>query len=334
MTRKNGYSSLVTLVSLLLSVAVLLSACGKVGDAATTVSPTEQNPAESVSETETEEVMTTEEITAAPTEESPESVIASLNLKPENVLQIENPEDKVNYLSSLVLSLVEIPPELGDECYVKFSHGIFELGTAPDGIGKYYEMFAPAYFLKDNSYDSYYVREEGHFTFRELQNSEQETEYLYNAHGGWVRNDLFERKDKTADEIRNIKYSTLFTISGDLSQEILPAGESNKNAKYYLFDNNAMLIVGLLHTKLTGECYGRITADVYMMDRGDRNVSAGFWVCFEGMDPIRIPEIASMTYELTEAPEPVVGANFEEEKENALCKFSFDLMIEPPQSEE
>lgn len=331
MKRKNGYRNLVTLVSLLLSAAVLLSACGRVGDAATTVSPTEQNPAESVSETETEEVMTTEEITAAPTEESLESVIASLNLKPENVLQIENPKDKVNYLSSLVLSLVEIPPELGDECYIKLSPAVFERSGSDDGVGKNYEMFAVANYIKENSC---YRNKQSYFTFNELQNSEQETEYLYNAHGGWVHFELLEEKDKTADEIRKMKNSELFTISGNLSQEILPAGEENENAKYYLFYEKAMLIVGLLHTKLTGECYGRITADVYIMDKIDKNVSAGFWVCFEGMDPIRIPETAPMTYELTEAPEPVVGANFEEEKENALCKFSFDLMIEQPQSEE
>ena len=269
------------------------------------------------------------------TEYERQTALAAPNAASENILSIERPEDRMTYLRSLLMGLLEIPEQLGDSCYVKIIAGCDEnqpyshIETVDGGTRYNCEAFGTAYYIKNNIY---YERSSAYITWNELLNSEQEIQYLYNARSRWVNNELFGEKLLNEEELNELytkKNEQLMTISGTLSQELYPLGQK-LGYKYPLWDDN-ILEAGLWYTKLTGECFGNIVGDIYVVEPSEKTSSGSYWICFEGMEPIKIPRINAMTYQLTEAPATVEGADFEKEKENVLFRLSFDLLVEPAQ---
>ena len=291
---------------------ILLTGCGKAP-----VSPTEN--------TVTTEVTDTTE--ATPEETQPE--LAAPDAMPENVFSIEDPEDKRRSLQFLVMDLLEIPDQLGDSCYVKLSAGADKSRPhasrkAVSGGTQYgYEGLGTGYYVKDNVC---YGQSAMHLTWNELADVNGEVKYLYNAFSRWKHENFYEVKTLTPEELYVQEGGDWVTISGTLNHEVYPAGEnyaSNLSAKRHLWEGK-MMQVGLWYEKLSGECYGSISGDVYVMDSSD-----GYWICFDGMKPVKIPYVKQATvYEFTEPIVAVEGADFEKEKENALYRLSFDLLVE------
>ena len=314
-------------IACILIVMVILTGCSKISQ-----QPTDSQPiVESASETESILVSDAPPTTEAQEETQP--MLAAPNAKPENILDVEQPEDRITYLRSLLMELLCVPDQLGDSCYIKLGSTLVQVLSTEKiegGTIHEYEALTTAYYVKDN--DVVYRNKMSMQTWNEVLNDRQEIKYLYNPYGSWVRFELFE-DEKTLKEIYEKKNSSFPTISGTLSQEVYSAGQeyvANMALKQHMW-NNKMLTVGLWYTKLTGECYGEIAGDIYVVEPNETKSSGRYWICFDGMEPIKIPRIEGTTFHLTEAPPAVEGADFAKEKERALFRLSFDLLVEPPE---
>ena len=311
-------------ILLLMVIAILFTGCGK-----TIISPanTQINGNSATISEYTETANADKNIS-----EETHPVLSEPDANPENVFSIESPENKRLCLQFLMMDFLEIPDQLEDSCYVKLSisanksnpYVIKEVITG--GVRYEYEGFGTAYYVKDNVC---YGQSVMYMTWNELADANEEVKYLYNARSSWKYENFYEVKTLTPEELYEQDGGEWATISGTLSHEIYPAGEkytSNLPGKRLLWDDK-MMQVGLWYEKLTGACYGNVSGDIYAMDSSD-----GYWICFNGMEPVKIPYVEQTTaYEFIEPIAAVEGANFEIEKENALYRLSFDLLLDPVQ---
>lgn len=319
-------------IACILIVMVILTGCSKISQ-----QPTDSQPiVESASETESILVSDAPPTTEAPEEAQP--TLAAPNAKPENILSLEQPDARMTYLRSLMMKGLSIPKQLGDSCYIKLDIGIVDEPylhkEVVDGGMRYdYEAFGSAHYIKDNIY---YKQTTAYITWRELVDSEQELQFFYNAHFGWAQYNFSEGKLLSQEELNELytmnMSSDLPTISGTLSQELYPLGQEAGIETPSWGDR--MLEAGLWYTKLTGQCYGSICGDIYVMEPNEMHSAGSYWICFDGMEPIKIPRIEATTYQLMEAPPAVEGADFAKEKESALYRLSFDLLVEPAEDAE
>ena len=263
-------------------------------------------------------VTTTEAAESHPAEETKDTPI-----------MLENNEAMITYLRSLIMNLINVPDELGDSCTIKilFPNKIEDLGSN-DGVGTMQKIYPNVYYLKDNMY----YRKGGHLTWNAMLGKEKTI--LYYPDSSWVLDSLYDEKELSEHDLKTFyraKSLYYFQLSGSLSHEIYPSGyeimKDNMHNQQLLGEK--MAAAGLWYTKLTGECFGNICGDIYVTEISDSGEN--YWICFDGMEPLKVSP-TNLTYRLTEAPETVDG-DFLKEKENALYKLSFDLLVDPPESE-
>ena len=232
---------------------------------------------------------------------------------PEGAIIIDDDEQKMMYFRNWYLSYFEIPDELGDSCYISVSVPWLE--------GKYGKRSASVrlYYQKE---DTYY-RSYGELGWDEgvSLDLERRTVYLHDVkHNAAPYN--FEQID-LIPENNDGQTTDYLQISGNLSQEIYPAGQ-NMFGSNELWAN-ILEAVGFWHGKQTGELFGDIKGEVYIMNAESREC----WICLEGMEPVRILHTNTSWYRMKEAYAPIEGVEFtNEEKSGALARLSFDLKVE------
>lgn len=231
---------------------------------------------------------------------------------PEGAIIIDDDEQKMMYFRNWYLSYFEIPDELGDSCYISVSVPWLE--------GKYGKRSASVrlYYQKE---DTYY-RSYGELGWDEgvSLDLERRTVYLHDVkHNAAPYN--FEQID-SMPENNDGQTTDHLQISGNLSQEIYPAGQEVFKSRLWA---NVLEAVGFWHGKQTGELFGDIKGEVYIMNAESREC----WICLEGMEPVKIFYTNTSWYRMKEAYAPIEGVEFtNEEKSGALARLSFDLKVE------
>ena len=278
----------------------------------------------------TAEVFSKEEAAETEIRETADTTDAPQNGETKDTpIMLENKEAIITYLRSLIMNLVSVPDELGDSCYIKLliPNEIGDFGSN-DGVGTTQHLYPNGYYLKDNIY----YRNGGQLTWNAI--SGKEKTILYQPDSNWVMGSLYGERELNEHDLKTFyraKSRYYFQISGSLSHEIYPSGYESMdgNIPNQQLWGEKMAAAGLWYTKLTGECFGDICGDIYVMESSDSGET--YWICFDGNKPLKVSP-ADLTYHMTEAPETVDG-DFLKEKENALYRLSFDLLVERPESE-
>lgn len=260
---------------------------------------------ESLNEVETEESTAQEDETEA-TEWIP--VIRY----PEGSIMIDSDEQKMMYFRNWYLSYLNVPGRLGDSCYISVK--------VPQLEGKYGKRSASVYLYYQKEDKYYYSTEELIWDEGVSLDLEHRTVYLHDVKHSPTPYD-FKQID-LIPENNDGQTTDYLQISGNLSQEIYPAGQEVFKSRLWA---NVLEAVGFWHGKQTGELFGNIKGEVYVM-----NAETGeCWICLEGIEPIKVLHTNTSWYRMKEAYTPIEGVSFtDEEKSRALARLSFDLKVE------
>lgn len=236
---------------------------------------------------------------------------------PEDAIKINSYEEKMTYFRNWYLGILEIPKELGNSCHVSVRlPELNRTSTIWEHNVQQRQQGVPLYCFKDNQY---YCQSGSLISWDEGFSLDRErTVYLDYIHVSSVWPEF-----KKVDSPKYSEYEKYYLqISGELSHEIYPAGKDyyDQGANPW---NGELEAAGFWQLKHTGECFGAIKGDIYVM-----NVQTGeCWICLDGFDPVKT--IIDLSGGAAQAPTPMEGVEFtEEEKARALARLSFDLMVE------
>ena len=279
-----------------------------------------QSEAPDETETATEgavaEVTTAEATTAEETINVIESTASKPTIEyPEGAVIITGDGLKTFYFRNWFLSFFFIPEELGDSCCM--STRVPKLkAKASDNR----ETSVDLYVQKDGQY---YRRRGCSLVWDEgisINPEERRTAWLNNINQFIVWPSL-EKMDSMTDAY-NPYSEYILEISADLHQEIYPAGKESFE-HFYLWDG-ILEEVGFWWMAQTGELFGEIRGEVYVMSAAPREC----WICVEGMMPIKVASESGDAC-IKEQQLPIIKeADFEEERDKALARLSFDLKVE------
>ena len=232
---------------------------------------------------------------------------------PEGSIMIDSDEQKMMYFRNWYLSYLNVPGRLGDSCYISVK--------IPQLEGKYGKRSTSVYLYYQKEDKYYHSTEELIWDEGVSLDLERRTVYLHDVKHSPTPYD-FKQID-LIPENNDGQTTDYLQISGNLSQEIYPAGQ-NMFGSNELWAN-ILEAVGFWHGKQTGELFGDIKGEVYIMNAESREC----WICLEGMEPVKILHTNTSWYRMKEAYAPIEGVEFtNEEKSGALARLSFDLKVE------
>lgn len=231
---------------------------------------------------------------------------------PEGSIMIDSDEQKMMYFRNWYLSYLNVPGRLGDSCYISVK--------VPQLEGKYGKRSASVYLYYQKEDKYYYSTEELIWDEGVSLDLEHRTVYLHDVKHSPTPYD-FKQID-LIPENNDGQTTDYLQISGNLSQEIYPAGQEVFKSRLWA---TVLEAVGFWHGKQTGELFGNIKGEVYVM-----NAETGeCWICLEGIEPIKVLHTNTSWYRMKEAYTPIEGVSFtDEEKSRALARLSFDLKVE------
>lgn len=210
-------------------------------------------------------------------------------------------QGRMTYLRSVALRGIRVPEELGDSCFV--------------------ELCLPVVSSKKATNTDYWILYDREYCY---ENESISWEIEWDTDSWEVHSINQVRTSHRGYELRKISEtlngSYFCKISGTISQELCPAGQSE--AMNRVEWGRFLEAAGHYYTVQNGENTDwTLAGEIYCTRYG----AYEGWICLAGMEPIKVV-LDNEVYAMSGAPEPIKGVEFtEEEKEKSLFKLTFNL---------